>query len=90
MSQNPTVNSRVETASQNTNYTWVVENTTPIYIKWIQRFRNAEHHKKKWLNKISPSHGISKPYDDYTGMRNVNQIKNVQGKQQSVCLLLKY
>nr|XP_034332757.1 uncharacterized protein LOC105327902 isoform X2 [Crassostrea gigas] len=79
VSHNPFMNSRVETATKNTNYTWIVDNTTPIYVTWKGRFRNALHHHKKWLNKISPSHGISEPYDDYTGVTNVNYIKNVYG-----------
>lgn len=81
VSHNPFKISRVESASENTNYKWVVDNTTPIYITWKERFRNALHHHNKWLNKISPSHGISEPYDDFTGVRNVNQIENVYGKQ---------
>lgn len=85
MSHNPFKNSRVETASENTDYTWVVDHTTPIYITWNGRFRNALHHHNKWLNKISPSHGISKSYDDYAGVRNVNHIKNVYGEQLCFC-----
>lgn len=85
VSHNPFMNSRVETATKNTNYTWIVDNTTPIYVTWKGRFRNALHHHNKWLNKISPSHGISEPYDDYTGVTNVNYIKNVYGEQLCFC-----
>lgn len=84
VSYNPFHNSRVESASENTNYTWVVDNTTPIYITWGRRFRNSDHDGARWLNKISTSHGISELYDDFTGARNVNHIKNVYGEQ--LCL----
>lgn len=84
MSYNPFRNSRVESASENTNYTWVVDNTTPINITWGSRFRNSNHDRARWLNKISTSHGISELYDDFTGVRNVNHIKNVYGEQ--LCL----
>lgn len=86
VSYNPFCNSRVETASENTNYTWVVDNTTPIYITWGSRFRNTGHDGARWLNEISTSHGISELYDDFTGVRNVNHIKNVYGER--LCLVV--
>lgn len=81
VSHNPSKHSRVDNASQNTNYTWMIDNTTPICLTWKKRFRNDLHFRDQLLNKISPSHGISEPYDDYTGARNVNHVKNVYGEQ---------
>lgn len=81
VSHNPYEHSRVDTGSENTNYTWVVENTTTIEVTWKKRFRNALHDHNKWLNEISESHGIAEAYDDYTGIRNVTHIKNVYGKK---------
>ncbi|XP_052707847.1 uncharacterized protein LOC128183063 isoform X2 [Crassostrea angulata] len=79
VSHNPYEHSRVDTGSENTNYTWVVDNTTTIEVTWKKRFRNALHDHNKWLNEISESHGIAEAYDDYTGIRNVTHIKNVYG-----------
>lgn len=81
VSHNPYEHSRVDTGSENTNYTWVVDNTTTIAVTWKKRFRNALHDHNKWLNEISESHGIAKAYDDYTGIRNVTHIKNVYGRK---------
>lgn len=84
VSHNPHQNTRVETGSANTNYTWVVDNTTLINIKWTKRFRNALHDHNKWLNDVSPSPGISEVYDDYSGARSVKKIRNVYGEYSSV------
>lgn len=81
VSHNPYEHSRVDTGSKNTNYTWVVDNTTTIEVTWKKRFRNALHDHNKWLNEISESHGIAEAYDDYTGIRNVTHIKNVYGEK---------
>lgn len=85
VSHNQYENSRVESGSKNTNYTWVVDNTKTINVVWRNRFRNVWHDNNKWLNRISESHGISNRYDDNTGIRNVTLIKNVYGKLFTTC-----
>ncbi|XP_062576068.1 uncharacterized protein LOC134237945 [Saccostrea cucullata] len=79
VSYNPLYVTRVQSASKNTNYTWVVDDTKIVNVQWTKRFRNILHDHNKWLNEISPSYGITKGYDDYSGPRSVNKVNNVYG-----------
>ncbi|KAK3101903.1 hypothetical protein FSP39_007221, partial [Pinctada imbricata] len=69
---------RVVTASQETNYLWVVEDTTVVKVQWTDRFRNARHEVGRWLNQIkAPSFMTDSRYDDNSGNRTINEINNV-------------
>ncbi|XP_061176006.1 uncharacterized protein LOC133184957 [Saccostrea echinata] len=70
---------RVKSASEKTNYTWVVDDTKIVNVQWTKRFRNILHDHNKWLDEISPSYGITKSYDDYSGQRSVTKINNING-----------
>lgn len=80
VSHNPYEHTRVATGSKETNYTWVINNTTTIEVTWTKRFRNALHDNNKWLNEISESHGISDLFDDFNGSMSVRHFKNVYGE----------
>ncbi|XP_078321865.1 uncharacterized protein LOC111103999 isoform X3 [Crassostrea virginica] len=79
ISHNPNKQTRADSGAKNTNYTWVVNNTSVIKIAWSGRFRNVLHDQNKWLNRMSPSHDISNLYDDFTGIITVKGTKNVYG-----------
>ncbi|XP_061176007.1 uncharacterized protein LOC133184958 [Saccostrea echinata] len=79
VSHNPFRLTRVQTASEKTKYTWVVDDTKIVKVQWKKRFRNAVHDHNKWLNEISPSYGITENYDDYSGQRSVDKVKNMEG-----------
>lgn len=70
---------RVETASANTNFTWVSEDTTSVLVKWTGRFMNERHTHNMWLALVNPYHGIETAYDDHDGRRTVDEVPNVQG-----------
>lgn len=80
ISHNPNKQTRADSGAKNTNYTWVVNNTSVIKIAWSGRFRNVLHDQNKWLNRMSPSHDISNLYDDFTGIITVKGTKNVYGE----------
>ncbi|KAK3099491.1 hypothetical protein FSP39_005250, partial [Pinctada imbricata] len=65
---------RIVTASQNTSYTWVVEDTDTVRIEWTGRFRNTRHEQGRWLFPVASSKNMS--YDDNDGNRTVAEIYN--------------
>ncbi|KAJ8299760.1 hypothetical protein KUTeg_023820 [Tegillarca granosa] len=67
----------VSTASQRTNFTWVVQETKNIHVKWIDRFYNKRHINNRWLNEIKPHHTVDSEYDDVYGQRSVARIENI-------------
>lgn len=71
---------RVETASANTNFTWISKDTNLVLVKWTQRFRNERHEQNMWLDDVQPAHGIENAYDDHHGSRTVDKVPNVYGK----------
>ncbi|XP_061177042.1 uncharacterized protein LOC133185758 [Saccostrea echinata] len=79
VSYNPLHVTRVQSASEETNYTWVIDDTKIVNVQWTKRFRNILHDHNKWLDEISPSYGITKSYDDYSGQRPVTKVNNVNG-----------
>ncbi|XP_061193435.1 uncharacterized protein LOC133201664 [Saccostrea echinata] len=79
VSHDPTKHTYVITGTANTNYTWIVQDTNTVILKWKGRFRNALHHVNGWLTSVAPYHDVDKSYDDYSGKRTVNAIDNVQG-----------
>lgn len=72
-------NTRVETASSQTNFTWVTKETNKIFVKWWGRFINHRHDNSRWLTKINPYPKIDRAYDDFDGRRTVDEVPNIQG-----------
>ena len=76
---NPDKVTRVVTASAESSYEWVVEDTNEVDIFWKDRFRNRRHEDKGWLNKVKPHLAVDSKYDDHYGERQVDEIQNVHG-----------
>ena len=76
---NPDKVTRVVTASAESSYEWVVEDTNEVDIFWQDRFRNWRHEDKGWLNKVKPHWAVDSKYDDHYGERQVDEIQNVHG-----------
>lgn len=72
-------NTRVKTASSQTNFTWVTKNTNMIFVEWYGRFMNHRHDNLRWLTKINPFPKIGRAYDDFDGRRTVDEVQNIQG-----------
>lgn len=70
----------VETASAQTNFTWVAKDTGNLLVRWTGRFMNQRHEHNMWLARVNPYPNIEASYDDYDGRRTVNEVPNVQGK----------
>lgn len=70
----------VETASAQTNFTWVTKDTGNLLVRWTGRFMNQRHEHNMWLARVNPYPNIEASYDDYDGRRTVNEVPNVQGK----------
>ena len=73
---------RCTTASKDTEYTWVVEDTSDITFVWPSRFMNVRHMNNFWLNKVltyGPVPGVT-IYEDLYGNRTNHAIKNVRGE----------
>ncbi|XP_078334035.1 uncharacterized protein LOC111124258 [Crassostrea virginica] len=68
---------RVVTASAETSYEWVVQDTRDVDIFWKDRFGNWRHESNRWLNKVTPHHAVESRYDDHYGERQVDEIPNV-------------
>jgi hypothetical protein len=77
------VNSKTKcfTASKNTSYEWVVQDTNTVKIIWPDRFINTRHKNNRWLNQVNTyaPEGVSL-YEDLYGNRTNVAIKNVHGK----------
>ena len=80
VSHNPFFVTRLQTGSPQTNYTWVVKNTTVVKLIWPSRFRNALHSNNKWLDEVLPNRDISQTLDDFSGVRTIQKINNTHGK----------
>jgi hypothetical protein len=82
------VNSKTKcfTASKNTSYEWVVQDTNTVKIIWPDRFINTRHKNNRWLNQVNTyaPEGVSL-YEDLYGNRTNVAIKNVHGKYVEVC-----
>ena len=69
-----------KTASKNTSYTWVVQNTNFMKIDWNDRFINQRHKHNLWLNKVEtyapPGDNV---YEDIYGKRTNQAIKHIHG-----------
>lgn len=70
----------VETASAQTNFTWVTKDTGNLLVRWTGRFMNQRHEHNMWLARVNPYPNIEASHDDYDGRRTVNEVPNVQGK----------
>ncbi|XP_062616047.1 uncharacterized protein LOC134277752 [Saccostrea cucullata] len=71
--------SRVETATENTQFTWVIQDTNGVLVAWKDRFRNQRHENNRWLNAVKPYINIEDLYDDHTGKRSIKELPNVHG-----------
>ncbi|XP_056015772.1 uncharacterized protein LOC125675332 [Ostrea edulis] len=79
VSHNPLRVTRVQTGSEKTNYTWIVDNTAIVDVQWPKRFRNSLHDHNKWLDEVSINPHISEKYDDYSGWRPITKVNNIAG-----------
>ena len=72
------------TASNNTNYKWVVMDTNRVKIDWTNRFMNTRHNDSHWLNNVlDMAEGAAPIYDDLYGNRTSALIPNINGKSIS-------
>ena len=74
-------NPKCATASKDTLYKWVVQDTNIVKIVWPDRYSNVRHKQNMWLNKVNtfapPDVSI---YEDIYGNRTNVAIKNVHGR----------
>lgn len=70
----------LETASAQTNFTWVSKDISNLLVRWTGRFMNQRHEHNMWLARVNPYPNIEASYDDYDGRRTVDEVPNVQGK----------
>lgn len=72
---------KCSTASKDTLYEWVVQDTNTVKIVWPDRYINVRHKQNMWLNKVNtfapPDVSI---YEDIYGNRTNVAIKNVHGR----------
>ena len=68
------------TASKDTSYEWVVQDTTTVKIVWTDRFFNVRHKNNRWLNPVldMPS-GAAPIYEDLYGNRTNVEINHIHG-----------
>lgn len=79
---------RIVTASSETSYLWVVQDTGTIIVRWTDRFMNVRHENNRWLNKVNSHIAVEDKYDDHYGERQITEINNVHGKCMWVFLEL--
>lgn len=70
----------LETASAQTNFTWVSKDISNLLVRWTGRFMNQRHKHNMWLARVNSYPNIEASYDDYDGRRTVDEVPNVQGK----------
>ena len=70
----------VTESTSETNYTWVVTDTSQLHVKWPGRFMNKRHHVNHWLDDVGSHTHIDLSYDDSFGERTIEQVTNVEGK----------
>ena len=70
----------VTESSSETNYTWVVTDTSQLHVKWPGRFMNKRHDVNHWLDDVGSHTHIDSSYDDSFGERTIEQVTNVEGK----------
>ena len=69
------------TASNKTNYKWVVMDTNRVKIDWTNRFMNTRHNASHWLyNVLDMAEGAAPIYDDLYGNRTSALMPNINGK----------
>nr|XP_034301655.1 uncharacterized protein LOC105322112 [Crassostrea gigas] len=77
ITQKPNKVTRVVTASSETSYVWVVQDTGTIVVRWTDRFINVRHENNRWLNKVNSHIAVEDKYDDHYGERQISEINNV-------------
>ncbi|CAC5360418.1 unnamed protein product [Mytilus coruscus] len=65
------------TASEDTSYIWVVEDTLKVKVQFKDRFINTRHKHNKWLNRIQTYHPQKVIYEDLYGNRTNEPISNI-------------
>ena len=71
---------KCQTASKNTSYKWVVQDTNTVQIIWPERFYNFRHKNNRWLNPVLDMAPGSAPiYEDLYGNRTNIEIKHMHG-----------
>lgn len=80
ITQKPNKVTRIVTASSETSYVWVVQDTGTIVVRWTDRFINVRHENNRWLNKVNSHIAVEDKYDDHYGERQISEINNVHGK----------
>ncbi|CAG2222618.1 unnamed protein product [Mytilus edulis] len=68
------------TASKDTSYLWVIEDTPSVKIIWPGRFQNIRHNASMWLESVLPlAAGTDPIYEDLYGNRTSSAIQHVDG-----------
>jgi hypothetical protein len=66
----------VTESTSETNYTWVVTDTSQLHVKWPGRFINERHDVNGWLEPVANHTSIETVYDDIFGRRTVQWYTN--------------
>ena len=69
----------VTESTSETNYTWVVTDTSQLHVKWPGRFINERHDVNEWLEPVANHISIEAVYDDIFGRRTVQWYTNIKG-----------
>ena len=69
----------VTESTSETNYTWVVTDTSQLHVKWPGRFINERHVVNGWLEPVANHTSIETVYDDIFGRRTVQWYTNIKG-----------
>ncbi|XP_063447092.1 uncharacterized protein LOC134726611 [Mytilus trossulus] len=75
----PGTRTTVLESTLDSNYTWVVFDTSLLNVTWAGRFMNERHDVHKWLNEIDTNKHIDHDHDDRFGRRTVQWCPNVKG-----------
>ncbi|XP_076117799.1 uncharacterized protein LOC143085385 [Mytilus galloprovincialis] len=65
------------TASEDTSYIWVVEDTLKVKVQFKDRFINTRHKHNKWLNRVQTYNPQKVIYEDLYGDRTNEPIFNI-------------
>ncbi|CAG2234222.1 unnamed protein product [Mytilus edulis] len=65
------------TASEDTSYIWVVEDTLKVKVQFKDRFINTRHKHNKWLNRVRTYNPQKVIYEDLYGNRTNKPISNI-------------
>lgn len=62
-----------------TDYEWVITESSLLHVTWPGRFKNERHDIYKWLHRLESNSHVDSTYDDRFGRRTVDWFTNVKG-----------